>query len=31
MITRTAILIKVEEIVSPYLDPAIPVTIFKVI
>ncbi len=31
MITRTAIGIKVEEIVSPYLDPAIPVTIFKVI
>ncbi len=31
MITRTAIRIKVEEIVSPYLDPAIPVTIFKVI
>ncbi len=31
MITRTAIRIKVEEIVSPYLDPAIPVTIFEII
>jgi len=31
MITITAIQVKVEEIVSPYLYPAIPVTIFKVI
>lgn len=31
MITRTAIQVTVEEIVSPYLDPAIPVTLFKVI
>ena len=31
MITRTAIQVKVEEIVSPYLDPAIPIPIFKVI